>query len=513
MNPGEQEPLTAAANPEAETAILQALMLNNDLVDRVSPIIRPLDFYDPWTARVYDRILQLVADGKQANPVTLFPYFKDDFITRRAWNNPETGEFHPETQERVTAWLAELSGSSGAAVIGAMDFAEQIRDLSRRRQLHEIYKQASVDSLDTAEGTDPNRIIAEVDEALAPLSGLGEDMQTIGVGKAWDAAFVELEQTGSGTVEAPGIDIAQYTDWNDVVGRMEGGDLIYLGGRPSMGKSALAFGVAAGAAAGGHPTELIGIEMNRRQTMRRIIANQMFRKGVTSPYSALTSGKLTVEDYRAAGEAREALESWDLNLSTPDEMNVEDIAPFLRRRQRALAAKGKKMELVVLDYLGRLGTQKEFRSPNDRTTYISRTLKGVAKKLNIVLIVLVQLSRAVEQRDDKRPILADMRDSGSLEQDADVVVFVYRDEYYLQRQEPDKRDEKKWNAWQDEMLAAADRVEVYSAKRREGALTKRTGFFFTRQQALRPSGFYTSDLYRPDHQPGAFFETTAEQRG
>lgn len=492
-------------------------MLMNDLVDRVTPIVRTIDFYDPWHARIFDRILVLVAEGQPANPVSLFPYFKDEWITY-AQCTDDAGTYIPERKVRASEYVASLTGGftmsgSRAGAIGLMGFAEQIRDLSRLRQMHEIFKEAAMAALDTSDDVDPMKIIGEVDEQLAPLSGLGEDMKTIGIAQAWDDAFREIEADQDAA--PPGIAIALYEDWNDVAGRGEEGDLIYLGGRPSMGKTGVACAVACGAAAAGHVTEFIGIEMSRKPTMRRIIANLMYRQGVTSPYSKLVARKLTMDDHRAAGEARAALDGWDFNLSTPDEMNVEDIAPFLRRRQRAWAAKGKVLRYVVLDYLGRLGTQKEFRSPNDRTTYISRVLKGVAKALNIVFVVLVQLSRGVEQRDDKRPVLADMRDSGSLEQDADVVVFVYRDEYYVERREPPKSDEKKYNAWADEMLAAADRIELYSAKKREGALTKRTGFFFSRHQAIRSSNFYRSDLLRPDHQPGTFFEFGGipEQRG
>lgn len=506
------------ANMEAEAALLAAVMVENSVLDVVTAIVTAGDFYDHWHGKIFARIVDLVADGHVASPASLFPFFKDEWIK---FPEPEDPREPRDPDMRVAEYIARLTSGYGgmggaAAIIGARDFAEQIRDLSRLRRLHDIYKDAAMAALDTSEEIAPGDLISATEAKYETLTNAELRMRSSTVQDAWDELVGDMESKE--TEERSGFIIPDYTDWNDVAGRMdpESGDLIYLGGRPSMGKSGVAFKVGAGAAAAGIATEIIGIEMGKKPTMRRIMADRIYRQGVTSPYSHLARGDLKMDDWRAIGEERELLASWPLNVSTPEEMDVEDIGPHIRMRKRKLARKGQKLGLVVIDYLGQLGTKKDFRNTNDRITYISQTLKRTAKREHVAMVVLVQLSRGVESREDKRPLLSDMRDSGSLEQDADVVVFVYRDEYYLERAEPPKTDVKKYEKWQDEMAAVADRIELYSAKRREGALCKRTGFFFTRHQAIRSSSFYNSDLYRRDHQPGTFFENDgafAEQRG
>jgi replicative DNA helicase len=344
-------------------------------------------------------------------------------------------------------------------------------------------------ALDTREDIDPMGLIADLDGELSEIGVGAERFRTIGIGKAFDECMEEIYAVEQGKPPA-GFAIKLLKDWNAVAGRAEEGDMTLLGGRPSMGKTAVSVAIACGAAAAGEPTEYFSLEMDRRKLTRRAIANLIYQPGVTASYQDLINGKLGMQDKAAIAEARKLIESWPLNISDPALMYVEDVAPAIRRRQRELERKGQTLKLVIIDYLGRLKTRRRFTSETEEVSYISRTLKDTAKECKIALIVLVQLSRGVEARDNKRPMLADLRQSGSLEQDADTVVFVYRDEYYLERSEPPKDKQEKWNKWADEIAAVRDVMEMYSSKRREGALVKRLSKFFTAHQAVRDQDFF-----------------------
>lgn len=459
-------------NVEAEAALLGALMIDNRLVEDVGYLGRD-DFFDEMHRVIYDRIRELVLRDKIATPVTLRPFFEHDELMK-AYGGP--------------AYLAMLTGS-GAAIIGARDFAEQIRDLSELRQIVKA-AQGTIDRcMDTSDSLEPTAIVSELDAELALIGAQSDRVPTASLADAWDDLVDEFKEIEEGKPPA-GFVIDLFRDWNAVVGRMEEGDCTYLAARPSMGKSGVALAVATGAAAAGIATEVILLEGDRRKGTRRILANLIYQPGVTSGYQDLSVGKLTMHDLRAMADARKKLADWPLHISDPAVMYVEDVVPHIRRRQRVLTRKGLTLKLVILDYLDRLETRKKFNSQAERVSYISRSLKAAAKTCGVHLIVLCQLSRALESRDNKRPMLSDLRDSGSLEQDADNVVFLYRDEYYQERMEPPKDKAEKWNKWADEMTAVRDVLEIYSSKRREGPLLKKLAKFFTTHQAVRDHDFF-----------------------
>jgi replicative DNA helicase len=476
-------------NIQAEAALLGALMIDNALIDEIRTKLKMGDFFEEVHGRIYQAIIVLSDKGSAANPITLRPYFERDTTLKQLGGS---------------AYLAQLTGNS-AALIGARDFANQVLELSQMRALLVVANDARAALQDTSNFDPLSDIVANIDRALSETMIQPESMRTVSLGKAWDEAFAEMEAAERGE-EQSGILIKQYEDWNTICGRMDAGDLIYLAARPSMGKSAVAFAVAVGAAAAGNATEIFSLEMNRRRVLNRIIANQIFTPERTSNYKNLTEGKLTKVDRAAIERMRAQIDEWPIHISDPDTMKVENVASAIRRRQRYWSARGKELKLVVIDYLGRLDTIAKFNSQNDRVTHISKTLKAAARQCGVALIVLCQLSRGLEQREDKRPVLADLRDSGSLEQDGDVVVFVYREEYYLRGAEPPAANQDKWGKWDIDMQAARNRMELYSAKRREGALVKRTGWFFTDHQALRPSDYrYGEDLFNRSDRDGPAF--------
>jgi replicative DNA helicase len=481
-------------NIEAEAALLGALMIDNRWVMRISTKLQADHFLEPTHARIYDRIVAMVAKEKRATPVTLKPFFEGEVY---AFTDEKTGKLE---EMGLPQYLASLTGS-GAALIGAHSFADQIFDLHLHRELLALAREVGDQAANTAEEVNPRAIIQfaeerliEIEQSIPSVSRTGADWE-----EAFDDTVREAEKAANGE-EVTGIVIHGYDDWNDVVGRMEPADYIGLGGRPSMGKTAIACSVAAGSAMAGHGTDFLSLEMPKNLISRRVLANLIYEQGVTSTYAEQVAGRFTKVDHAAIAAAREKIKGKPLYIDSPDEMFVEDFLPWLRVRARAWKAKGVQHKLVIVDYLDRFQTRQRFSGETERVGFISRTIKTALRSAGVAGVILMQLSRAVEAREDKHPMLSDLRQSGSLEQDCDVVTFVYRDEYYLQKTEPKQSLVAKYEAWRDDMAAARDRLELYSAKRREGALTRRTGYFFANEQAVRSSTYYRTDLYRGGQQ-------------
>jgi replicative DNA helicase len=469
-------------NLEAESALLGALLIDNEVLDFTAVRLRAEHFFLPVHGAIYEQIRLSIEAGRRVTPVTLRPYFEHDEALL------ELGG---------VSYLARLTGD-GAGLLMPLELIDQIVDLAILRQMVGATRQIVDRTMNIGVGgLDSRNVLREAESMFADIAADNELMQThtVDASAAWDECVDEIEAVEKGRPIA-GITIAGYEDWNDVVGRMEEGDFILLGGRPSMGKTGVACAVAVGAAAAGHATEFLSLEMTRRRIMRRVVANEIFEHGESPSYNALNEGRLTPLDWERIRDARAKIAEYPLGISDPTQMNVEDVVGFIRARARVWARRGQTLKLVVIDYLSRLGTAKPFRTETEQTSYISRKLKEAAKITGVALVVLTQLSRDVEKRDDKRPHLADLRQSGSLEQDADVVAFVYRDEYYLIRSEPPKTDPKKWEPWHDALTATRDRLELYATKRREGELLKRTGYFYAGYQAIRSSAYAREGLSR-----------------
>lgn len=466
-------------NVEAEAALLGAMMIDNRIVDTVRTFLRPGDFHEYIHERVYTKILQFRDKERVANPVTLRPAFALD-PSMQSLGGP--------------GYLAQLTGNS-AALVGARDFAEQVHELSVLRQMDEAAVKLRSRLNDTSEETDVPAALAEFEMTVAAIDAVGNTVPTRSIDELWGDVEDDVDDLAAGK-EAAGFLINQYTDANAVIGRMDAGDYIILGGRPSMGKTAVAVAIALGAADAGHGVDLLSLEMVGKRIARRAVAQIIYREGRSPTYAQLSDGKMTPAQRDLVRQGRKRIEEYPLTISDPDEMFIEDLDAHIKRMKRRFARKGVPLRLLIIDYLGKLKSRGKYFNANDRVTFISEMIKACAKKNGIAIIALAQLGRAVEQREDKRPLLSDLRDSGSLEQDADVVCYVYRDEYYRQREKPPANNVAKMEAWHLEMEACRDRLEFYSAKKREGPLIKKTGWFKLDAQAVRPESWnYGEDLF------------------
>ncbi|HEX8062458.1 MAG TPA: replicative DNA helicase [Allosphingosinicella sp.] len=470
--PGAPEPesSTLPQNVEAEAALLGALMIDNRLAEDIQLKLRPDHFHEPLHARIYEQILKLVDRNMIASPVTLRPLFEADEEMK------ELGG---------PSYLAQLTGS-GAAIIGARDFAEQIFELAQLRALIAVGRDLVEHALDTSESIDPKDQIEQAETALYRVAEEGGSEGSVKTfTQAATLAIKTAERALNSGGHISGITTG-LTAINSKIGGLHHSDLVILAGRPGMGKTALATNMAFNAArrwvqdmkdeiepgkSVGAGVAFFSLEMSAEQLANRILAEQ---SGIVS--EQIRTGSISKHEFQQF--ARAATELQDLPFYIDDTPGLTIAA--LRTRARRMKRKHN-IGLVIVDYLQLL--QGGGRNSNDNRVQeiseISRGLKMLAKELNLPVVALSQLSRAVEQREDKRPQLADLRESGSIEQDADMVLFVYREDYYLAPSEPehpvpgDPADKfEKYKAWQDKMDPVKGFAEVIIAKQRHGATGK-----------------------------------------
>ena len=473
LNEGHEPLPTATALPqniEAEAALLGALMIDNRLVEDVQIRLQPHHFFEPLHGRIYEAVLRLTDRNMVANPVTLRPLFEADEAMR------EVGG---------AAYLAQLTGS-GAAVIGARDFAAQIYDLALLRALVGVGRDLVEGALDTSEDVAP---LAQIERAESELYRVAEEGGSEGKVKSFgEATRMALEQAekalnsgGHLSGVTTGID-----GINSKIGGLHNSDLLILAGRPGMGKTSLATNMAFAAAqrfvqdqgdgiapdkSAGAPVAFFSLEMSADQLATRILAEQ---SGISS--ENLRMGKISKQEFQQLARASGELANLPLYIDDTPGLTIAALRARARRLKRQ-----KGIGMVVVDYLQLL--QGSGKSSNDNRVQeiseISRGLKQLAKELQLPVLALSQLSRAVEQREDKKPQLSDLRESGSIEQDADIVMFVYREDYYVAAKEPkrpidgdDARIFEAYEQWRRDMERVYGMAELIVAKQRHGATGK-----------------------------------------
>ena len=450
-------------NVEAEAALLGALMIDNRLVEDVQMKLRPDHFFEPLHGRIYEMILRMTDGGRVANPVTLKPMFDGDEAMK------EVGG---------ASYLAQLTGS-GAAVIGARDFAAQIYDLALLRALVGVGRDLVEGALDTSEEVAP---LAQIERAESDLYKVAEEGGAEGKAKSFgEAAMASIRSAEAALNRGGGLTgiTTGFSGMNSRIGGLQRSDLIILAGRPGMGKSALATNMAFATAerflqdqadgieaakSAGAPVAIFSLEMSAEQLVTRVLSEQ---SQVTA--EQIRTGNIGRQEFASFARTADRLHSLPLYIDDTPGLTIAALRARARRLKRQ-----KGIGLVVVDYLQLLqGSGKGSAGDNrvQEISEISRGLKQLAKELDLPVIGLSQLSRAVEQREDKRPQLSDLRESGSIEQDADIVLFIYREDYYLAAKQP-ADDHPDFAAWQEEMARAYGRAEVIVAKQRHGATGK-----------------------------------------
>lgn len=438
-------------NEQAEQALLGAVLINNEVLDRISELIRPEQFYFPAHGRIYEACLKLRAQLRVADPVTLKQYFEQD------------GDL---SAVGGAGYLAELAGAI-VSVPNIKDYAQTLYDLHIRRQLiglgEEVVNQAFQPDIDL----EPAEQIRAAEEKLYTLANEGnfkKDYESFAsvIDRALDAAGKALNRDTHLTGVTTGL-----MDMDRLLGGLQPSDLIILAGRPAMGKTALATNMAFNAAAKYAETQgkegavvaFFSLEMSSEQLALRILSDQ-----AEIPSEKIRRGEMKRSDFPRLVEASQVLRTMPMFVDDTAALSVSAM------RTRAMRLKRQhNLGMIVVDYLqlmqGSAGSRNENRV--QEISEISRGLKMIAKDLDVPVLALSQLSRQVEQREDKRPQLADLRESGSIEQDADVVMFVYRDAYYISKQEP-KEGTPEHAEWQAEMDRVHNLADVIVSKQRHG---------------------------------------------
>ena len=450
------------ANVEAEAALLGALMLDNRLVEDVGLKLKPHHFHEDLHGRIYDAILKLTDKNMVANPVTLRPMFEADEAMKQVGG---------------AGYLATLTGS-GATLIAAKDFAQQIYDLALLRALIGVGRDMVESALDTSDEVAP---LQQIERAESELYKVAEEGGSEGKAKSFAEATRDALMTAEKALNSGGHLSGLTTgleSLNAKIGGLHNSDLLIVAGRPGMGKSALGTNIGFAAAkrylrdiedgiepekSAGAAVALFSLEMSTDQLATRILAEQ---SGISS--ENLRMGKISKQEFRELARAAAELETLPFYIDDTPGLTIAALRARARRLKRQ-----KNIGMVVVDYLQLL--QGTGRNSNDNRvneiSEISRGLKTLAKELNVPVIALSQLSRAVEQREDKRPQLSDLRESGSIEQDADMVLFIYREDYYLANKQP-AEDHPDFAQWQEEMGRVYGLAEIIVAKQRHGATGK-----------------------------------------
>ena len=450
---------TLPHNIEAEQQLLGAVLTNNDIYDRIASLVKAEHFFEPVHARIFEIAVARIQKNALVSPVTLKGYLEDD-EGLKSLGGP--------------AYLARLAGAAISA-FAARDYAQMIYDLAVRRELMRLGQDITARAKTIEVDNDPKDQIVGAEQRLYTLGEQG----TVEKGfvsflkattEAVQSALAAYQREGGLAGISTGL-----IDLDKKLGGLHPSDLLILAGRPSMGKTSLATNIAfniakaykrgkrpdgsEGAVEGG-VVGFFSLEMSSEQLAARILS-----EASEVPSENIRRGDMTEAEFRRFVEAAKALESCPLYIDDTPAVPISQLAARARRLKRTHG-----LDVLMVDYLQlvRPATAKDSRV--NEVSEITQGLKAIAKELNIPVVALSQLSRQVENREDKRPQLSDLRESGSIEQDADVVMFVYRDEYYKEREKPGDHELDKMAAWQEVMEQVHGKAEVIIGKQRHGPI-------------------------------------------
>ncbi|TPI27482.1 replicative DNA helicase [Mesorhizobium sp. B2-1-8] len=445
-------------NIEAEQALLGAILVNNDAFYRVSDFLKSGHFYEPLHRKIFDVAAELIRMGKAATPITLKTFLPAD---------EKVGDM------TVAQYVVRLAVEA-VTVVNATDYGRAIYDLATRRALITVGEDMVNIAYDAPVDMSPSEQIEDAERRLFELAETGRydggfESFTDAVKTAVDMANAAYMRDGGLSGLATGM-----RDLDRRMGGLQPSDLIVLAGRPGMGKTSLATNIAFNVAeayvpaqqadgsfkaANGGVVGFFSLEMSSEQLATRIISEQT---EISS--SKIRRGEISEMDFEKLVACSQTMQKIPLFIDQTGGISIAQLSARARRlkRQRGL-------DLIVIDYIQLMQGSSAKSSQNrvQEITEITTGLKALAKELTVPIIALSQLSRQVESRDDKRPQLSDLRESGSIEQDADVVIFVYREEYYLKNREP-KLGTEEYVKWENEMNEMRGKAEVIVAKQRHG---------------------------------------------
>ncbi|NRA73798.1 MAG: replicative DNA helicase [Rickettsiales bacterium] len=452
---------TLPYNILAEQMLLGNILVDNEMVTRISEFLDADHFFDPIHKKIYATINMFLEKGIIANPVTL----KNSFDKEEALKDRGGSQY-----------LADLASLS-TTIINIYDYGRTIYDLALRRQLIHIGQEITNDAFDKEQGLSANQQIEVAEQKLYDIADdyLAHNKGFVSLTKPLDEAIKKAQHAFQNKNKVSGI-ATDFVDLDDLLGGLQNSDLIIIAGRPSMGKTAVKLNLAFNCYHSlltnfqnkkdkqqNEKPKSVGffsLEMSSEQIASRLIS---MLSGIST--SKLRTGHIDEEEFGHVVRASKELQELEFFIDDTPSLSIS----ALRTRARRLKRKHN-LGILFVDYLQLLRSSNPNNKDQNRVQEISEItqgLKAIAKELNIPVVAGSQLSRAVEQREDKRPLLADLRESGSIEQDSDIVVFIYREEYYLMRSRPPEGTDKH-NKWQQDMDNVKNITELIVAKHRNG---------------------------------------------
>ncbi len=465
--PQQAEPLrTLPHNLRAELAVLGAILVNNDTYHQIGDFLRAEDFFEPVHRRIFEACAERIGRGQLADHNTLFHLFDTDETLREL----DGGEY-----------LARIARAA-ETIVNAAEYARVVHDLAIKRRLIEIGEEVVNETFDPANRASGLEQIEKTEQKLFELAQRGEVRGEFrAFPEVLESAVRLIHSAYNKTGHVIGVPTG-LKGLDEKLGGLQRSDLVILAGRPSMGKTALAVTIAANAAASradGPDAEglkhenfvvaLFSLEMSAEQLATRLLSAEALIGS-----DDLRRGQLQEEDFHRIVRATQDLAARPLFIDDTPALSIAAIRSRARRLKRTHG-----LSLVVVDYLQLVRGVSAYAQSNrvQEIGEITQGLKAIAKELDVPVLALSQLSRAVEQREDKRPQLSDLRESGTIEQDADVVMFVYRDEYYQSRAEPKQRPEEsaekfneRYARWRERLEESHNKAEVIIAKQRNGPI-------------------------------------------
>jgi replicative DNA helicase len=445
-------------NAEAEQALLGAILVNNDAASRVSDFLLKEHFYEPTHGRIYEAALKLIERGQIANPVTLRHYFENDEALKDVGG---------------AGYLARLAGAA-ITLYNVEHYGRAVYDLALRRSLIEIGEEMRERAFDAEVDEDAAR---QIEAAEGRLFKLAESGRAEGGFLPFREALAQAIELADAAFkrDTPLVGLStSLADLDRKLGGLHNSDLIILAARPAMGKTSLATNIAfhvanawrAEPGPDGKPKTVDGgvvamfsLEMSSEQLATRVLGEQ-----AELPSDKIRRGEIRQEEFHRLVAVSSRINEIPLYIDDTPAITISALRTRARRLKRTRG-----LDLIVVDYLQLLRPSGQGRTENrvQEITEITQGLKAIAKELNVPVLALSQLSRAVESREDKRPQLSDLRESGSIEQDADVVMFLYREEYYHERKEPTP-DTEEHRAWMEHGERIAGVAELILGKQRHG---------------------------------------------
>ena len=443
-------------NLEAEQSLLGSILFDNKILEDLPTNFNSQYFFDPLHANIYDACISLTDVSRLADPLTLKNYLNDNNLNKDI---------------DIEKYLLDLR-EGVLSLTKAKSYAEEIKNCYIRRSLIRIADDLIDKSINPKIEVTPDQEISETEEKLYNLAEKDKiNSGPIDFKSVLTSATNQINEAFTRKGKLSGVDTG-FSGLNRQLGGLNKSDLIVLAGRPAMGKTALATNIGFNAARSNNTSEndsilIFSLEMSAEQLAQRILAEQ-----TTIDSHKLRNGDINEKEFAKLVATQNDIYNLPFFIDDTPAISVGQIASRARRLKRTSG-----LGLIIIDYIQLIQGSKasEAQGRVQEVSNITRGLKSIAKELNVPILALSQLSRAVEQREDKRPILADLRESGSIEQDADVVMFVYREEYYLDKSEPSQRENEnqenfneRFTKWQDRRNSAEGKAEIIISKQRHG---------------------------------------------